>query len=118
MSVVTAPAVPLPTLLTAAAWALVALSPVTGFSAASCSAEPWAGVSAFDGVAVVDDESDAADAVAVVDGVAAIAVPMRVAPTAPPVRVAAASAPPITILRTGFIGDPCGRGWSWVVVLV
>jgi len=34
-SVVTAPAVPLPTLLTAAAWAWVAAEPVTGVSASS-----------------------------------------------------------------------------------
>ena len=42
-SVVTGPAVPLPTLLTAAAWALAAASPVTGFSAFSCAAVPGAG---------------------------------------------------------------------------
>src|SRR3954451_2816668 len=43
MSVVTAPAVPLPTRLTAAAWAFAAASPVTGFSASSCAAVPCAG---------------------------------------------------------------------------
>src|SRR6516162_11801509 len=43
-SVVTAPAVPLPTLATAAACAFVALSPVTAVSASSCAAEPCAGI--------------------------------------------------------------------------
>src|SRR5436190_14316396 len=43
MSVVTGPAVPPPTLLTAAAWALAAAAPVSGFSASSCAAVPCAG---------------------------------------------------------------------------
>src|SRR5690349_3107521 len=43
MSVVTAPAVPLPTDFTAAACALEAFEPVTGFSAPSWAAVPWSG---------------------------------------------------------------------------
>ena len=43
-SVVTASAVPLPTDLTAAAWALVASAPVTVVSAFSCAVEPCAGI--------------------------------------------------------------------------
>ena len=61
-SVVTSPAVPLPTDLTAAALALLAEAPVTGFSASSCAAVPCAGKFAdgaarlAGGVVALDDD--------------------------------------------------------------
>src|SRR3954468_6500757 len=54
MSLVTAPAVPLPTLFTAAACALVAAAPVTAFSAFSCAAVPCGGPLNAGGSFVVD----------------------------------------------------------------
>src|SRR3954464_4993673 len=106
MSVVTAPPVPLPTDLTAAACAFVAASPVTGFSRDSCSGEPWAGKSGGGlGASAITDELPASEGagVEVRDPVAALAEPRSVAPRAPPAIVAAANAPPTAILRRTFI---------------
>src|SRR4051794_40475784 len=103
-SVVTSPAVPLPTCFTAAACALVAASPVTGFSAASCSAEPGAGNDGFgggDGTAGAVELPDELGVV-VVD-VAAPAVPKYVAPTAPPATLNPTSAPATASFRMGCI---------------
>jgi hypothetical protein len=82
---VTGPAVPLPTDLTAAAWASVAAEPVTAFSAFSWAAVPCAGPL---NAGRADDDGGAAefdDDVVVDDDVAALAIappPTRVAPTA------------------------------------
>src|SRR5215471_1571115 len=94
-SVVTAPAVPSPTLLTAAACALAAASPVTAFSWLSWSAVPWAGKLGCEGVDVADVE--------LLVLVAALAVPKKLAPRAPPVKVAAARPPPMASLRMAFM---------------
>ncbi len=91
MSVVTAPAVPLPTSLTAAACAFAAVSPVTAFSASSCAAVPCAGPLNAGGV-----EGVAAGAVVV-----AVVVELEFAAPAiaePPIASAATATTPARIL--------------------
>src|SRR3954454_8710471 len=99
MSVVTSPAVPLPTLFTAAACAFAALAPVTAFSALSCAAVPCAGPAGFAWV-VVEVELEAAP-VDVVFAAPAIAEP-------PSAR--AAKAPPMArvfLVRSNILGLLC-----------
>src|SRR5581483_8544152 len=95
-SVVTAPAVPPPTALTAAAWAFAALAPVTGTSAFSCAAVPCSGIAPGAPGAAADggDGLGPAALAAVVPRVAAT-------PTATPASIEPATAP-ATRSRFGF----------------
>src|SRR5581483_7728046 len=94
-SVVTAPAVPPPTALTAAAWAFAALAPVTGTSAFSCAALPCGGIEpGFPGAVAAGDGLGLAALAAVVPSVAAT-------PTATPASIEPATAP-ATRSRFGF----------------
>src|ERR1700712_311824 len=112
MSLVTAPAVPLPTTFTAAACALVALAPVTAFSADSCAAEPCAGKVACPVADSLEDE-------VLLLGVAAVvaALALSVPASTPPVIAPGATRPAAPAQRAdrprglveSFIVPPC----SW-----
>src|SRR3954447_11157984 len=91
-SVVTSPAVPLPTASTAAACACEAADPVTGFSSASGSAVPWAGYVARGCSVVVvllEDVEESLLLGVLVVAALALSVPARM----PPVMAPAASSP-------------------------
>jgi hypothetical protein len=92
--------VPLPTALTAAAWAFVALVPVTAFSADSCAAEPCAGKSP--GACSVADSLEDEELLGVAGVVAAFAlsVPASTPPAIPP----AASRPAAPAQRANLRG--------------
>src|SRR5690348_13038735 len=96
-SVVTSPAVPLPTDFTAAALALSAAAPVTVVSASSCAAVPCAGklegiAWPAAGVVAVDDE---------VDGVVA-----ALASAAPPTAAPPMAAPATSLVLSFLILSP------------
>src|SRR5579885_2420278 len=96
-SLVTAPAVPPPSALTAAACAFTALAPVTGTSAFSWAAVPWGGIAPGPpggAGAAGDDGLGLAALAAVVPSVAAT-------PTATPASIEPATAPAIRS-RLGF----------------